>query len=136
MAASSEGFGGVTTSYLRSIHAFWNAKDAVHALRAQECLPLDSLHSTLLTYLHVPKFENTLFALPLAGEWCVMVSREDHVKDLCTAPEEVLSMESSADDVGPLYSLSTSVSDNVVRRDYSFATLSGMCSWRGRMTSR
>ncbi|TFL03849.1 hypothetical protein BDV98DRAFT_590733 [Pterulicium gracile] len=27
-----------------------------------------------------------------------MVSRKDHVKDLCTAPEEVLSMESSADD--------------------------------------
>ncbi|KAF9060911.1 cytochrome P450, partial [Rhodocollybia butyracea] len=59
---------------------------------------------------YFPIFEGQLFTFSLLGQWVVLAKKRDHVRDLCNAPEDVLSMESAAEEllqlrhiVGPLF---------------------------------
>jgi hypothetical protein len=69
----------ILPSYLQSWLNFFRAKSVVRAL---------SREST-----------NGLFTLPIVGQWCVIVHKKDYVKELCNAPEEILSMHKSVEDL-------------------------------------
>ncbi|KAF8919459.1 hypothetical protein CPB85DRAFT_809154 [Mucidula mucida] len=45
------------------------------------------------------KFGNRLFTIPLLGQWCIMVKAPGLVREFYNAPEEVLSMETAAEEL-------------------------------------
>ncbi|KAJ4480063.1 cytochrome P450 [Lentinula aciculospora] len=87
----ANGFSGVWTSYLDSLLNCFQAKAAIR----DACL----------------RFPGSLFTFSLLGQWVVLAKEKEHVRELYNAPEDVLSMESAAEEllqlrhiVGPLFS--------------------------------
>ncbi|KAJ3744103.1 cytochrome P450 [Lentinula detonsa] len=87
----ANGFPGVWTSYLNSVSNCFYSKSATK----DACL----------------RFPGSLFTFSLLGQWVVLAKAKEHVRELCNAPEDILSMESAAEEllqlrhlVGPLFS--------------------------------
>ncbi|KAF9060591.1 cytochrome P450 [Rhodocollybia butyracea] len=86
----ANGFSGIWSSYLYSVLNCFHAKSAIQ----DACL----------------RFKGRLFTFSLLGQWVVLARERGHVRDLCNAPEDVLSMELAAEEllqlrhiVGPLF---------------------------------
>ncbi|KAJ3917078.1 cytochrome P450 [Lentinula edodes] len=87
----ANGFRGIWLNYSDSV---WNCFRAKSAIR-DACFG----------------FSGSLFTFSLLGQWVVLAMEKDHVRELCNAPEDVLSMEAAAEEllqlrhtVGPLFS--------------------------------
>ncbi|KAJ3876069.1 cytochrome P450 [Lentinula edodes] len=87
----ANGFRGVWLNYSDSV---WNCFRAKSAIR-DACFG----------------FSGSLFTFSLLGQWVVLAMEKDHVRELCNAPEDVLSMEAAAEEllqlrhtIGPLFS--------------------------------
>ncbi|KAJ3807698.1 cytochrome P450 [Lentinula aff. lateritia] len=87
----ANGFRGVWSNYSDSVWNYFRAKSAIR----------DACFS----------FSGSLFTFSLLGQWVVLAKEKDHVRELCNAPEDVLSMEAAAEEllqlrhtVGPLFS--------------------------------
>ncbi|THU75981.1 cytochrome P450 [Dendrothele bispora CBS 962.96] len=45
------------------------------------------------------KYGDRLFAFPLVGQWVVLARSKEHIREICNAPEDVLSMEAAAEEL-------------------------------------
>ncbi|KAF7293537.1 Cytochrome P450 [Mycena indigotica] len=86
----SRGFGNLWMSYITSISNVIRTKAAIQVA--------------------AKRYYGQLFTFPLFGEWVVLTTTKEHVKDQLNAPESILSMEAATEEllqthhtVGPLF---------------------------------